>query len=162
MLERCFSPSVLVIAGILLAGTARAGGAAVISVSAVVVSKSNCKFNNPRSTSIGFGTLDAGLQNPRVERATLSFTCEGTAPSAVYSFSTDDGLKPDGPGLPRMQHATEAKQYLSYSLELSPPSGTIDKGALGTLTLVGTITPANIANAIAGAFSDTVTITIIP
>ena len=61
-----------------------------------------------------------------------------------------------------MRHATVPAEYLPYSLGLSPASGSIEKGVTGTLTLTGTITPADVAGAIAGSFSDTVTLTLQP
>lgn len=161
MLSRRFFPLALTVAGVLLAGVAEAGDGAVVSVSATVLSKSNCKFTT-NTASIPFGSMDAALSADRVVSATLNYRCLGSAPVASFAFSTDDGLHETGPGLPRMRHATVLTEYLRYSLGLSPASGTINKGVVGTLTLTGTVTPANLANAIAGAFSDTVTVTLLP
>ncbi len=134
----------------------------VVSVSAFVVSKSNCKFRTTSSAALPFGTLDASLSSDKVVSATLDFRCQGSAPIAYYVFSSDDGLNEAGPNRPRMRHATESNEYLPYSLGLSPASGSIAKGATGTLTLTGTVTPADVAGAVAGAFSDTVTLTLQP
>ena len=77
-------------------------------------------------------------------------------------FSSDDGRNESGPNRPRMRHATIPAEYLPYSLGLSPETGTIGKGVTGTLMLTGTVTPADVAGAIAGSFSDTVTLTLLP
>lgn len=153
--------SALAIAAVLPAGPATAGDGAVVSVSATVLSKSKCKFLT-NTASIPFGSMDAALTSDRVVTASLTYRCQGSAPVAAFAFSTDDGLHEAGPGLPRMRHATVATEFLPYSLGLSPASGTINKGVVGTLTLTGTVRPANLANAISGLFSDTVTVTLVP
>ena len=154
-------PLALSIAALLLARSAEAGGGTVVSVSATVLSKSNCKFTSS-SASIPLGSVDAAMSADRVVSATIGYRCNGSAPVAAFSFSTDDGLHESGPGLPRMRHATVLTEFLPYSFGLSPASGTINKGVVATLTLTATVTPANVANAIAGAFSDTVTVTLVP
>lgn len=151
----------LAIAAVLLAGPATAADGALVSVSATVLSKSNCKFLT-NSASIPFGTMDASLMSDRVVTASLTYRCQGSAPVAAFAFSTDDGLHEAGTGLPRMRHATMSTEYLPYRLGLSPASGTINKGVVGTLTLTGTVTPANLSDAISGSFSDTVTVTLVP
>lgn len=161
MLSRRFFPLALTLAGVLLASAAEAGDGAVVSVSATVLSKSNCRFLTA-TASIPFGSMDASMSAPSVVSATLAYRCQGSAPVAAFAFSTDDGLYEAGIGLPRMRHATVATEYLPYSLGLSPTSGTINKGVVGTLTLTGTVTPANLGGAISGSFSDTVTVTLVP
>ena len=154
----------LLVAAALLCGVSSRVAVAdgtVVSVSAFVVSKSNCKFWTS-SAALPFGTLDASLSADKVVSATLDFRCQGSAPIAYYVFSSDDGLNESGPNRPRMSHATQSNEYLPYSLGLSPASGSIAKGATGTLTLTGTVTPADVASAVAGAFSDTVTLTLQP
>lgn len=156
-----FFPLALTVAGILLASSAEAGDGAMVSVSATVLSKSSCKFTTS-TASIPFGSMDAAMSADRVVSATLDYRCQGSAPVAAFAFSTDDGLNKAGPGLPRMRHATVLTEYLPYSLGLSPSSGIINKGVVGTLTLTGTVTPANVANAVSGSFSDTVTVMLLP
>lgn len=166
MFSRRFFPLALTVAGVLLASPAEAGDGAAVSVSAIVLSKSICKFTT-NTASIPFGSMDAAMSGNRVVSATLSFKCEGSAGGAQggtyasFAFSTDDGLYETGPGLPRMR-GTVPTQYLPYSLGLSPASGQLNKGATGTLTLTGTVTPANLANAVSGSFSDTVAVTLLP
>lgn len=133
----------------------------LVSVTATVLSKSNCKFQTS-AAALPFGTLDASLAADRVVNATLAFRCQGSAPIASFMFSSDDGRNESGPDRPRMRHATIPAEYLPYSLGLSPETGTIGKGVTGTLTLTGTVTPADVAGAIAGSFSDTVTLTLLP
>ena len=145
----------------LLAGAATASDSASVAVSATVLSKSNCKLTTA-TLSIPFGTMDAALAADRVMTATVTFRCLGSAPIASFLFSSNDGLYRSGPGQPRMRHASVTTEFLPYSLGLSPPTGSIAKGSLGTLTITGTVTSANLANAIAGSFADTVTITLSP
>ncbi len=133
----------------------------VVSVSAFVVSKSSCRFRTSFA-ALPFGTLDAALSSDRVVMATLDFRCQGSAPIADFVFSSDDGRNESGPNRPRMRHDTVSNEYLPYSLGLSPASGAIAKGATGTLSLTGTVTPADVAGAMAGSFSDTVTRTLRP
>jgi spore coat protein U-like protein len=161
VLSHRFFPLALTFAGVLLASSAEAGDGALVSVSATVLSKSNCKFTTS-TASVPFGSMDAAMSADRVVPATLNYRCQGSAPVAAFAFSTDDGLHEAGPGLPRMRHATVLTEYLPYSLGLSPVSGTINKGVVGTLTLTGTVTPASVANAVSGSFSDTVTVTLLP
>lgn len=154
----------LLVAVALLFGASSAVAVAdgtVVSVSAFVVSKSNCRFRTS-SAALPFGPLDASLSSDRVVTATLDFRCQGSAPFASFIFSSDDGLHESGPNRPRMGHATVSNEYLPYSLGLSPASGAIAKGSTGTLTLTGTVTPADVAGAMAGSFSDTVTLTLQP
>lgn len=150
---------VVLVCGAMSHGAVADGG--LVSVSATVLSKSNCKFRTS-AAALPFGTLDAALSSDRVVSATLDFRCQGSAPIASFMFSSDDGLNEFGTNRPRMKHATDSNEYLPYSLGLSPATGTIGKGVTGTLTLTGTVTPADVAASIAGSFSDTVTLTLLP
>lgn len=119
---------VVLVCGAMSHGAVADGG--LVSVSATVLSKSNCKFRTS-AAALPFGTLDAALSSDRVVSATLDFRCQGSAPIASFMFSSDDGLNEFGPNRPRMKHATDSNEYLPYSLGLSPATGTIGKGVTG-------------------------------
>ena len=83
-------------------------------------------------------------------------------PSATFAISDDSGLNSTGVGAYRMQHAVTATAFLSYSVGYSPQTATIAKNTNQTITVTGTVTPTQYGNAIAGNFTDTVTVTVSP
>lgn len=133
-----------------------------ISVSAVILSKSNCRFDNPATANLNFGTLDPLNPADVSVTATLSFTCMGSSSVATYLITDDDGLHDSGPGSPRMQHATDPTAFLPYLLALSPTTGSAPKNVAQTLTVKGTVLGSDYQSAIAGNYADTVTISIQP
>jgi hypothetical protein len=60
-----------------------------------------------------------------------------------------------------MRHAA-APEFLPYSLLLNPVSGTIPKNAPGTLTISGTVRWADFRGSMAGAYMDSVVVSILP
>ena len=135
---------------------------ASMSVSATVLSTSNCRFNNPGTTALAFGTVDpSGISNVSAT-GTLVIRCGGSAPNATFAITDDSGLHNTGVGAYRMQHAVTTTAYLGYSVGYSPQSATIPKNTNQTITITGTITPTQFGNAIAGNFADTVTVTVSP
>jgi hypothetical protein len=60
-----------------------------------------------------------------------------------------------------MRHAT-APEFLPYALAFSPASGTIPKNTPGTLTLLGTVRWADFRGSTAGAYTDSVVVSILP
>ncbi|MFO7982447.1 MAG: spore coat protein U domain-containing protein [Desulfuromonadales bacterium] len=154
----------LLLGGMILAGTTLTGyaaGSAAVSVSATILSKSQCKFNT-NTAVINFGDLNPASPVDVTATATLDFVCRGSAPLATFSFSDDDGLYESGPDASRMRHATLPGEFLAYGLGLDPVSGTVAKNSPQTLTVTGTIQGIEYGTAMAGAYSDTVTITISP
>jgi len=148
--------AVLALAAVL---PAQAAGSGTLVVGATVLSKNNCKF------SIAAATLSFAIDPSSTSAATASadfvFSCNGSSPVATWSVTGDDGLHSTGVGARRMQHATTTSEYLAYSLNL-PASGSVPKNTDHTLTVTGTIAPAAFQNAIAGSYSDTVTLTLTP
>ena len=132
-----------------------------VSVAAVVLSKSNCKFNSNTAT-INLGSLDPANPIDRTVSTTVTFVCRGSAPSTTFSFTDDDGLYETAPNAKRMRHTTVTTEYLPYSLTLNPISGTIPKNTNQTLTISGTVTGTDYQNAYTGNYSDTVVISIEP
>lgn len=133
----------------------------VVSVSAVILSKSNCKFK-ANSAALDFGSLDPAAATDVITQATIDFVCNGSANPATYLIVDDDGLHETGTDANRMQHATNPAAFLPYSFSLSPTSGTVPKGADQTLTITGTVFGADYQTALAGSYADTVIVTINP
>jgi len=132
-----------------------------LTLSAVVLSKSQCKFNTKNAT-IDFGLLDPGAPVDVAGSASFDFTCIGNAPIASYAITIDDGLGSIVLGTPRMQHATDTTAFLPYSLSITPTSGTMPKKSVEILTIDATLPGSSYATAPAGIFSDTITITLLP
>lgn len=132
-----------------------------ITISAVLLSKSQCKFNTKNAT-IDFGLLDPGAAVDLSGSAIFDFTCNGNAAIATYVLSIDDGLHSLAPTAPRMQHATDLTAYMPYSLSITPTSGSIPKKAVATMQVDATLPAASYATAPVGIFIDTVTITLLP
>lgn len=154
--------TVLLTGGLLTQSTTcLAAGSAPVSVSAILLSKSQCKFSTATAV-LSFGNLDPANPVDVSATTTLNYVCRGSAPIATYVFSDDDGLYESGPDANQMQHATLAGFFLPYSISLSPPSGTVPRNTAQTLTVTGTVLGADYQTAEAGAYADTLTITIAP
>ncbi len=150
---------------LLLSLIATAGYAAdntTVSVTATVLSKSNCKFSPPRTAALNFGTLDPANPVDKNASTSIIFRCGGSAPMATFFISDDDGLYETGPNANRMRHTTITTEYLPYSFTVSPTSGTVPKNTDQTLTISGTVRGADYQDASVGAYSDTVVISIEP
>lgn len=133
-----------------------------MAVSAVVVSKSNCRFSTAGASTLNFGLLNPSSTTSVSVSTTRTFRCGGSASTATYAFTADDGANALGAGLRRMRHGTVTTEYMRYALTLSPASGTVAKNVTQTLTITGTVTPSEFADVLAGAYSDTVTLTLSP
>lgn len=132
-----------------------------VSVTAVVLSKSNCKFNSA-TAALNFGNLDPTTPIDRTITTSITFICHGSANPATFSITDDDGLYKTGTDANRMRHTTVITEYLPYSLTLNPTSGTVPKNTNQTLTISGTVKGTDYQNAYVGNFSDTVIISISP
>ncbi len=144
-----------------LTGLAHAGGTNSLLVSATVLSKNICKFNTASST-INFGNLNAANSTDVTASATITFRCLGSAPVAAYAITQDDGLYETGPSANRMRHATITTEYLPYTLTFNPASGTVAKNVPQNVTITGTVKASDYRTVAAGAYSDTVVISIVP
>ena len=132
-----------------------------VSVAAVVLSKSNCKFNSA-TAALNFGNLDPANPVDRTVSTTVTFVCHGSEPSATFLITDDDGLYKTAPNANRMRHTTVTTEYLPYSLTLNPTTGTVPKNVDQTLTISGTAKSTDYQDAYMGNFSDTVIISINP
>ena len=155
-LGRCLLSLLLAAADLALAGEF-----AAVPVNAIVLSKSNCKFNTPTATNLAFGSIDPSSGANATAAATLVIICRGSAPIASYALSHDSGLYKTGVNLNRMKHAT-LNTYLPYALTMTPASGSVAKNVDQIITLSGMITPADFQNADIGGYADTVVITLSP
>ncbi len=150
----------------LAAGAAAAAGSHTVSVGATVLSKNKCSFENPGPTDLLFGAIDPSVAVNNTATALIAFKCVGKDSMVTYSITSGDGLYGTSGAL-RMRHATDPTQFLPYSLNL-PQSATVPKGGppgpptTHTLTVTGTILPANFQNALVGLYTDTVILTIAP
>jgi spore coat protein U-like protein len=150
-----------VIVAVMLVPLAAHAAPASFNVTATVLSKSICKFNTATS-ALAFGNLTPGSGVPGAGTALFNFVCNGSAANATFVITADDGLYSTGPGARRMRHATDVAQFIAYSINLNPVTATVPKGAVQVLTVTGSIAPAAYNPAIAGAYADTVIISITP
>jgi spore coat protein U-like protein len=155
------SRAICVTATLLAALPAPGAGTHAAAVSATILSKSNCAFDTAGPSNLAFGTIDPSSAAAVTASVGIVFRCGGSAANATYVITSDDGLHEAGPSSPRLRHATLATEYLPYTLNL-PASATVPKNVDTTFTLVGTIQPSAFANARAGAYADTVILTIAP
>lgn len=148
----------LLTTAILLTLTVEGWGAATasLSVSATILSKSNCRFTTPTGT-LAFGSIDSGGAADVSATASLTFRCNGSAPIATYLISDDDGLNVN-----RMAHTTLAGNFLPYQLSYTPISGSVPRGDPLTLAITGTVRRSDYQSAVVGSYSDTVILSIFP
>jgi hypothetical protein len=132
-----------------------------VTVSATVVSKSNCKFRSA-TAALNFGSLDPSNPVNKSVNTSINFRCAGSAPIATFFISDDDGLYETGPNANRMRHTTINTEYIPYTFTLNPISGTVPKNSDQTLTISGTVNGTDYQNAATGTHSDTVVITLAP
>lgn len=152
---------VVIFAILSIAGIGYAADNSIVSVTATVLSKSQCKFNSATST-LNFGNLDPANPIDVNATTTVIFRCGGSAPNATFFMTDDDGLYETGLNANRMRHTTVLTEFIPYSLTLNPTSGTVPKNVNQTLTISGTVLGVNYQNAYAGSYSDTVVISIEP
>ena len=126
-----------------------------LTVSATVLP--TCKFSSATST-LAFGNLDPAALTDATASTTTAFWCtKGVTTDAITAgnglyFSTSRRMR--GPAV---------TDFIPYSLTLTPDlAANNGPTAPRTLTIGGTILNADYANASAGAYSDTVTLTINP
>ena len=146
---------------IVLSAPAHASTTHTLSIGATVLAKNNCRFTTPGPTALNFGAIDPSSVVNKTATATTIFRCIGSSPMATYLIVSNDGLYSSGANAPRMRHSLNVAQFLPYTITL-PQSGTVPKNTNQTLTVTGTILVADFQNSLAGAYSDTVILTITP
>lgn len=144
--------------------SASAAGNAVMNVSATIISKNICSFKT-NAANLSFGVLNP-ISPVNVTASTAAiFTCKGSAPLVVYNITQNSGLNSTGPGGNRLKHATNPTAYLPYSLSLVPDAPSFPRETPPqdhTVTVTGTLLGADYQTALAGNYTDTVTIDIVP
>lgn len=147
--------------GTIWTGRLQATGTMPLTVTATVLSQSNCRFQTSTAT-LSFGTIDSGgILNASASSA-VTFKCTGSAPSAAFFISHDNGLHASVVGTRRMQHTTLPTVFLPYQISASPQTGTVPKNVDQTVTLTGTVLATDYQSARAGSYADTVVLTISP
>lgn len=127
-----------------------------VSLSAVVLSKNQCKFNTSAAT-LDFGQLDPLNPTVATASATIGITCRGSEPLATYLMTDDGGLNSYN-----LVHQSNPAQMIPYSLSLNPASGDVAKNATQNVTISGTIQGADYQWALVGLYSDTVLLDLLP
>ncbi len=155
--------SAVLSAGLIMSTGAFAGGTTPLTVNAKI--SGVCKVTTAPGT-LDFGTIDPSGGANATASATFVMKCSnGTTSTAA---TDDNGL--NFSGTKRMQH-TVAGNFLPYAIAYVNDSGFAGAGfggaaAAQTVTINGTITPAQYAGALATTgvqvYADTVTITVNP
>jgi hypothetical protein len=141
-----------------------AAGSNTLSLSAQVIG--TCKVTTPAGI-LNFGIIDPSGASNITASTTFAVKC---TKNTVSTAPTDDGGL-NFSGTKRMKHSVTATAYLPYAVSYSGAAGFTGQGFgpaafAQTVTVTGTITPAQFQNAlvtVAGQiYSDTVTITVNP
>jgi spore coat protein U-like protein len=149
-----------------VASIAVSGDSGVLTVSATVISKGNCRFSS-KTSSLDFGSLDPGSPDDKSKSTTIVFRCQATGNNLIsFSVTDNDGMYRKGPDAPRMKRtgatSNEDSEYLPYTLVYTPSSGSVPKVTDQDLLVTGTLRSVDYQNAYAGSYSDTVVISIVP
>lgn len=151
-------------AGMMLSTGAMAGGTTSLTVNAKI--SGVCKVTAAPAT-LDFGTIDPSSGSNAT--ASTSFTMKCSNGTTSTAATDDSGLYFSGGK--RMRHSATATAFLPYAIAYSDDTGFAGAGFSGaaasqTVTINGTITPAQFADALAttGAqvYADTVTVTVNP
>lgn len=141
-----------------------AAGSNALTLSAQVIG--TCKVTTPPGI-LDFGNIDPSGASNITASTTFAIKC---TKSTVSTAATDNGGL-NFSGTKRMKHSVSATAFLPYAVSYSGAAGFTGQGfgssALAqTVTVNGTITPAQFQNAlltVAGqVYSDTVTISVNP
>lgn len=153
----------LLAAVMLAAGLAAhaASSSGAMPVTAKVASKTGCLILNAGSPRLDFGTIDQASTANATATTTVVVRCRGNL-VVHWTLGADNGLNPTGAGVRRLRHATIAGELMPYTLGLSPDDGwSILFGTSNTtVTLSGTITPANFQSVASGDYTDSVKLTL--
>lgn len=140
-----------------------AADTAVVSVAAVVVSDNDCRFR-PRSPTVtlDFGTLDPANPIDKTVSTSLTFRCRGRDRTVVWAIEDDDGLYETGPDQNRMRHTAVLTEFISYTFDVIPRTGTSPRNRNVTVTVTATVRGVDYRNAFVGNYADVVTLTLLP
>ena len=110
-----------------------------------------CTFNPGQPNTASFGTIDPSLNTTMTFSLTVNYKCTGGA-SATFTIT---GANDSGPGAYRLRNTTQPTQYMTYSVSTVDVPGT-------KITLNGQLVAANYKNAYVGAYSDTLSVLVLP
>lgn len=142
------------------AGTAGAAGLSPVTISANILTNSNCRLSLKAST-IPFGNLDPAFPVPVVASTTIDFRCLGAAGMAVFTITQDGGLNPLGADN-QMENLAVPGEFLRYNMTLVHIPPPIVKNVWNTLTINGTVLGPDYQAVLPGIYEDTVVVTILP
>lgn len=144
-------------AGVWGARLARGVRAAMALLCAAMASPAaaDCRFGPPRgSPQLVFPALRSDSASLVLSRPLdIPFECSG---GAVPDFKVT-GAHDAGPGTQRMRHESR-DSYLSYTIRIDVTR----VGPTSVLRLTGEVAPASVEEALAGAYADTITVTVTP
>lgn len=132
-----------------------------VSVSATILSNSNCRFPPSAGTTLAFGNLDPTNPVSVSTTTTLQYRCGGSVPIATFIITADDGNHFSG-GSRRMENGGAPGEYIPYQLALSPQATTAPRNVNQTLTIDGLIDGTGYQYATVGTYADVVTLSINP
>ncbi|MEJ8839032.1 spore coat protein U domain-containing protein [Ramlibacter sp. AN1133] len=148
----------LMLAGSLSAHAASDSGA--LTVTATVVGRTGCLFLNSSNPTLDFGVIDQASTANATAATTVTVRCRGNI-FVNWSIAVDNGLNPTGTGVRRLRHESIAGELMPYTLTVTPTNGFFFLFAGSrTIDVTGSIAPANFQPAAAGAYSDTVKLTL--
>lgn len=162
-MKACF-PAAFLLGAALAAASAFGAGSNTLTPGATVVG--TCKVKTAPGI-LNFGSIDpSGASNVT---ASTSFSMQCTK-STVSTAATDNGGANFSAGTKRMKHSVTATAFLPYTITYSGDTGFTGQGfgaaTTKTVTVNGTITPAQFQNALVTTgvqiYSDTVTVTVNP
>lgn len=158
-MNKILAASLLAAAG-LASTSAVAADSYSLSVSATVLGR--CVFTQAVGQTLTLtntlGGIDPSSATNATGNATITYKCtKGQAPA----FSANTGANDGGTGTNRVSDGTN---FMVYTLGLTSGGAGTGFGAAEnkTLTVAGTIVPAQFQNAAVGTYSDTVTINVTP
>jgi spore coat protein U-like protein len=150
--------AMVAVALVAMAGSAMAADSASVTVSASIAG--NCRFSTNTGT-VSFGTLDpeAGGNVSGTVTQPVFWCTRGTA----YTIGDDVGLHETGSTY-RMVHATSATDFIPYTFAYTATGTGAGAGIANriTMNIAAQVLDADYINALAGSYSDTVTLTISP
>ncbi len=145
------------IAVLVPAGSAMANDTATVTVTANVVG--TCKFS-VAAGAIAFGDLDPA--SPVDKNGTVTQPQFWCTKGAAYTISDNDGLNKSGT-THRMVHGSTATEFIPYSFTYTATGTGAGPNAIHvTMNIAAQVLGTDYAGALAGAYSDTVTLTITP
>jgi len=148
----------------MIAGVCYAADSGSVSVTATIISRGFCWFMSG-TTALDFGNLDPSNPIDVNASTSVSFRCFRFFNGQVTFFiSDDDGLYETGPNANRMRHSTMLTEYLPYSFNLNPTTGTVPGNPFDnrTLNITGTVRGVDYQDIATGSYLDRVVITIQP